>query len=199
MDKIVFLDRDGTINEEVHYLHRPEDFCFLPGVPQALRRLKEAGYQLVVVTNQAGVARGYYTEEDVQNLHRYVNSLLREQGAEIAAFYYCPHHPEYGIGPYRVRCRCRKPGVGLFEQAAERFSIDREASFMVGDKLLDVEAGKNYGLTSILVGTGYGREEKARLEAEGASPPYDYYGNDLTEAVDWILSRSARGKEENHE
>ena len=93
MEKIVFLDRDGTLNEEVNYLHRPEDMHLLAGVPEALRRLKEAGFKLVVVTNQAGVARGYYTEEDVKVLHRYMNELLAAEGAEIDGFYYCPHHP----------------------------------------------------------------------------------------------------------
>lgn len=101
MEKIVFLDRDGTLNEEVNYLHRPEDMHLLAGVPEALRRLKEAGFKLVVVTNQAGVARGYYTEEDVKVLHRYMNELLAPEGAEIDSFYYCPHHPVHGIGSYK--------------------------------------------------------------------------------------------------
>ena len=97
MEKIVFLDRDGTINEEVNYLHRTEDLKFLPGVPEALRLLKEAGFKLVVVTNQAGVARGYYTCADVEHLHAYMNEELKKYGAEIDAFYYCPHHPVHGI------------------------------------------------------------------------------------------------------
>ena len=101
MEKIVFLDRDGTINEEVNYLHRTEDLKFLPGVPEALRLLKEAGFKLVVVTNQAGVARGYYTCADVEHLHAYMNEELKKYGAEIDAFYYCPHHPVHGIGPYK--------------------------------------------------------------------------------------------------
>lgn len=101
MEKIVFLDRDGTINEEVNYLHRTEDLKFLPGVPEALRLLKEAGFKLVVVTNQAGVARGYYTCADVEHLHAYMNEELKKYGAEIDAFYYCPHHPVHGIGIYK--------------------------------------------------------------------------------------------------
>ena len=149
MDRVVFLDRDGTLNEEVHYLHRTSDLKLLPGVPEALQMLKEAGYRLVVVTNQAGVARGYYGEEDVKNLHVYMNHILECMGASIDAFYYCPHHPEHGTGPYKKECRCRKPGTGMFEAAAQRFEIDKPHSFMIGDKLLDVEAGNNYGLTTI--------------------------------------------------
>ena len=140
MDRVVFLDRDGTLNEEVHYLHRTSDLKLLPGVPEALRMLKEAGYRLVVVTNQAGVARGYYGEEDVKNLHIYMNHILECRGASIDAFYYCPHHPEHGIGPYKKECSCRKPGTGMFEEAAQRFEVDKAHSFMIGDKLLDVEA-----------------------------------------------------------
>ena len=93
MERIVFLDRDGTLNEEVHYLHRREDLKLIPGVPQALRLLKQAGYRLVVVTNQAGVARGYYKESDVEALHRYMNRVLEREGAAVDAYYYCPHHP----------------------------------------------------------------------------------------------------------
>ena len=131
MEKVIFLDRDGTLNKEVNYLHRKEDLVLLPGVPKALKAFKEQGYKLVVITNQAGVARGYYTEDDVKELHRYMNELLEKAGAGIDAFYYCPHHPEHGIGPYKKECRCRKPGTGMFEAAAQRFEIDKPHSFMI--------------------------------------------------------------------
>ena len=189
MEKIVFLDRDGTLNEEVNYLHRTEDLRLLPGVPEALAGLKDAGFKLIVVTNQAGVARGYYTEEDVKHLHDHMNGLLKPYGAELDAFYYCPHHPEYGIGKYKRSCSCRKPGTGMFEMAARDFSIDRAASFMIGDKLLDVEAGKRFGLTSILVGTGYGEEVYAQDLKTGRAPLYDYYAPTLLRAAQWILDR----------
>ena len=189
MEKIVFLDRDGTINEEVNYLHRTEDLKFLPGVPEALRLLKEAGFKLVVVTNQAGVARGYYTCADVEHLHAYMNEELKKYGAEIDAFYYCPHHPVHGIGPYKIQCQCRKPGTGMFEMAGGRFDVDKAHSFMVGDKLLDVEAGKNYGLTSILVGTGYGRDQHEEDMRTGVSPAYDFYAEDLLIAARWIVEK----------
>ena len=176
MERVVFLDRDGTLNEEVHYLHRTSELKLLPGVPEALRMLREAGYRLVVVTNQAGVARGYYGEEDVRNLHVYMNHILEGQGASIDAFYYCPHHPEHGTGPYKKECRCRKPGTGMFEAAAQRFEIDKPHSFMIGDKLLDVVAGNSYGLTTILVGTGYGSGIRSQEE-------------NLVKAAQWIIEK----------
>lgn len=189
MDRIVFLDRDGTLNEEVHYLHRPGDLKLLPGVTAALALLKQAGFKLVVVTNQAGVARGYYTEEDVKTLHLYMNALLERDGAGIDAFYYCPHHPVHGIGDYKRECRCRKPGTGMFEAAQERFHVDREHSFMVGDKLLDVEAGRNFGLTTVLVGTGYGREQHELDMEAGVSPVYDHYADTILQAARWIVEK----------
>ncbi len=292
--KIVFLDRDGTINEEVNYLHRPEDFRFVPGVPEALRRLHEAGYLLIVITNQAGIARGYYTEADCKNLNRYMAEKLAEQGAVLTAAYYCPHHPIHGIGKYHKDCNCRKPKDGLMLQAladilselpewkallpakplirsplrhppgtvapgapiaklslsparqsptsnfsmcpvdfyqstltlsaeqlqqlrqwkAEKFAalaaeasvgpykdgfaarkasdtLATEASvwpsglYMIGDKRSDTQAGHNFGIRSILVGSGYGREEKAK-----AMPgDYDLYFDTLGEAAEWILKQ----------
>ncbi len=189
MDKIVFLDRDGTINEEVEYLHRPEDLVILPGVAMALRRLREQGFKLVVVTNQAGVARGYYGEEDVKALHEYLNRQLSMDGAFIDCFYYCPHHPVYGIGKYGRACHCRKPETGMFEMAEERFPVDKSRSYMIGDKLLDMEAGKRYGVGTVLVGTGYGKELYSGLSQEEKTNSFDYYAPTMKEAVDWILNR----------
>ena len=190
MEKIVFLDRDGTLNEEVNYLHRPEDMHLLAGVPEALRRLKEAGFKLVVVTNQAGVARGYYTEDDVKELHRYMNELLAGQGVKIDAFYYCPHHPEHGIGKYKVRCHCRKPETGMFEIAEQDFAVDKASSWMIGDKLIDMEAGRNYGVRTVLVGTGYGAGVHEEQKKKGDFP-YDLYADDLLEAYNEINRETA--------
>lgn len=156
MERVVFLDRDGTINQEVNYLHRPEDLEILPGVVEAVKMLREAGFRIVVVTNQAGVARGYYTCQDVEKLHEYLNEVLEKDGAGIDHFFYCPHHPVHGVGEYKRECSCRKPGIGMFQMAEQYYQIDKEHSYMIGDKLLDVEAGRNYGVHSILVGTGYG-------------------------------------------
>lgn len=158
MYKTVFLDRDGTINEEVNYLYRPEDLRLLPMAAEAIRLWNDHGFRVVVVTNQAGVARGYYQKSDVERLHQYMNQVLGEKGAHIDAFYYCPHHPEHGIGPYKITCRCRKPGTGMLEAADRDFPVDKARSYMVGDKWLDTQAGARFGLRTALVGTGYGRE-----------------------------------------
>ena len=197
--KTVFLDRDGTMNEEVNYLHRPEDLKLIPGVPQAVRQLNEAGFRVVVVTNQAGVARGYYGEEDVKILHQYLNELLGTEGAHVDAFYYCPHHPEHGIGQYKQECSCRKPGIGIFEAADRDCPVDRTQSFMVGDKLIDTEAGRRFGVRSILVGTGYGagiRRQEAERENPEETPGYDWYAEDLKAAADLIcrLDRERDGE-----
>lgn len=185
MQKVVFLDRDGTMNEEVHYLYRPEDLVLIPGCGEAVRLLNEAGYRVIVVTNQAGVARGYYREEDVDTLHAYMNGLLAKENAHVDAFYYCPHHPEHGVGAYKKKCHCRKPETGMFEQAERDLpgEIDKSRSFMIGDKLLDTEAGHRFGVTSILVGTGYGAELRNQNAAS-----YDYYAENLLDAVHGILN-----------
>jgi len=159
MKRAVFIDRDGTINEEKEYLFRTDDFVFIPGAPQAIRLLNEAGFLVIVVTNQSGVARGYYTEEDVHLLHRHIASHLERHGARVDAWFYCPHHPA-GRGSYALPCRCRKPLPGMLMEAAGRFGIDLETSVMIGDKLVDVQAGIAAGCRSILVRTGYGSEEE---------------------------------------
>ena len=206
----VFLDRDGTINEEVNYLHRPEDLHLLPGAAEAIRLWNEAGFRVVVVTNQAGVARGYYSEADVEALHQYMNQVLGEKGAHIDGFYYCPHHPEHGIGAYRVQCHCRKPETGMFEAADRDCPVDRKHSYMVGDKWLDTQAGARFGLRTVLVGTGYGAglyEELLEQKAAGsdsavgpdsavgsvsAEHPMDFYAENLLAAARWILDRERK-------
>ena len=190
MEKVIFLDRDGTLNVEVNYLHRKEDLVLLPGVPEALKAFKDQGYKLVVITNQAGVARGYYTEDDVRELHRYMNELLAEQGAEIDGFYYCPHHPEHGIGQYKIQCHSRKPETGMFEMAEQDFDVDKASSWMIGDKLIDIEAGRNYGVRTVLVGTGYGAGVHEEQKKKGDFP-YDLYANDLLEAYNEINRKTA--------
>lgn len=191
MDHVVFLDRDGTINEEVHYLHRPEDLKLLPGAGEALKKLRDAGFKLVVITNQAGVARGYYGCQDVERLHEYMNQKLREQGAWIDEFFYCPHHPEHGVGIYKKNCRCRKPGIGMFEMAEKKFPVDKSHSYMIGDKMIDVQAGVNYGVPGILVGTGYGALLKKEIEEKGERPLYDFYAETLVDAAEYIIRRES--------
>lgn len=135
----VFLDRDGTINVEKGYLYRKEDFRYLEGAVEGLRRLQDMGYLLVVITNQSGIARGYYSEDDLKELTDWMVSDLKESGISIAGMYYCPHHPQAIIGKYRKTCDCRKPKTGLFYRAAEELRIDFDKSIAVGDKRRDLE------------------------------------------------------------
>ena len=154
----VFLDRDGTINVEKNYLHRIDDFEFIPGAPEAIRRLQSAGYLIIVVTNQSGIARGYFSEEDVNCLHEHIQQELMTSGTGIDAFYVCPHHPTAVVDKLRLDCDCRKGSPGMLLRAAIEHNIDLKRSFMIGDKLADIEAGQRAGCQAILVLTGYGRE-----------------------------------------
>lgn len=158
MNKAIILDRDGTINVEKDYLHKIEDFEFEVSVIEGLKILADLGYIFVVVTNQSGIARGYYTETDLEILNSYIGKVLEEKGIEIRKFYYCPHHFEKGIGKYKVECDCRKPKSGMLEKAIKEFNIDRKKSFMIGDNITDIEAGINANVTPILVETGHGIE-----------------------------------------
>lgn len=152
----VFLDRDGTLIEEVNYLAHPDQVRLIPGAADAVRRWNERGVLVVVVTNQAGVARGYFPESRVTEVHGRLAALLSEHGANVDAFLYCPHHPSEGVGGYRVACECRKPKPGMLLAAARRFDIDLSLSWMIGDKPCDAEAGQAAGCRSLLVRTGHG-------------------------------------------
>ena len=163
--RAVFLDRDGTINVEKEYLHRVEDFEFIPGAVEAIRLLKEGGFLVLVVTNQSGIGRGYYDEADLERIHRHMAAELARSGASVDACYFCPHHPHHGTGEYRIACACRKPLPGMLLQAAADWSVDLSASYMIGDKLADVEAGIKAGCLPLLVRTGYGAAEEASLPA----------------------------------
>ncbi len=177
----LFLDRDGTINVDHGYVFRVEEFDFIPGAPEAIRRAKEAGYLVIVVTNQAGVARGLYTEADIHELHRHLDRELARYGGVIDAYYYCPHHPDRGNEPYRRECACRKPLPGMLLQAAIDLDLDLGRSFLVGDKRSDLEAGIAAGCRAILVATGYGADQ------EDVAPEVLRVA-DLAAAVDLILS-----------
>jgi D-glycero-D-manno-heptose 1,7-bisphosphate phosphatase len=166
LKRAVFLDRDGTINAEKEYLHRTEDFEFIPGAPQAIKLLNDAGFCIVVVTNQSGVARGYYDEAAVERLHRHMDAELARFGARVDAYYFCPHHPDHGSGEYTRACACRKPLPGMLVQAAADLAVDLTESWIIGDKLADVEAGLRAGCRPLLVRTGYGADEEARLPRE---------------------------------
>ena len=168
MRPAVFLDRDGTLIEERGYLSKLEDIALFADTAAALRRLRDAGFALVVVTNQAGIARGYFDEAFVQKAHRYLGEMLAAEGIVIDGYYYCPHHPDGLVPEYSRVCRCRKPAPGMVEHAARDLDLDVDRSFVVGDKWLDVELATNAGARGILVRTGYGAGDEQRPELSKA-------------------------------
>jgi D-glycero-D-manno-heptose 1,7-bisphosphate phosphatase len=153
----VFIVRDGTISEEVGYVNHPTRFRVFPYAAEAIRILNDNGWLAIVITNQAGVARGYFSEELIASVHDQLKRYLGN--AQLDAIYYCAHHPSAGEPPYRIDCDCRKPKTGLIDRAAKDFEIDLAASWMVGDRYGDVELARNAGLHSALVLSGYGRGE----------------------------------------
>ncbi len=185
--KAVFLDRDGTLVEEAGYLDRLERLVFFPYSVDAVRLLNRAGFAVVIVTNQAGIARGIFKETFVAEAHRHISARLAAGGARIDAFYYCPHHPEAVVEAYRRSCDCRKPQSGLFTRAASDLDLALEDSFVVGDRWHDLEAGQRVGARGVLVRTGYGKTEEASPKAHVT--PSAIVGN-VMEAVSWILRAS---------
>lgn len=183
----VFLDRDGTINEEMGYINHPSRFVLLEGVGEAVSALNRSGFLVIVMTNQSGVARGYFPPELLVEIHERMKGLLALKGARIDAIYFCPHHPEGVVPQYRLRCDCRKPKTGMFRQAMRDFEIELERSYVVGDRLKDMEFAKACGLLGIMVETGYGRGEIEYLLSASAHKPAKIAA-DLREAVEWILS-----------
>jgi D-glycero-D-manno-heptose 1,7-bisphosphate phosphatase len=182
----VFLDRDGVVNCEVQYLSRPDQLELIPGAAEAILHLNLLHIPVIVVTNQAGVARGYFTEEDVERVHIALAEMLCTQGAHIDRFFYCPHHPTQGIDRYRVNCDCRKPKPGLLYRAAEELDLELGQSAMIGDKMSDLEAGQRAGCTTVLVLTGYGCEVYERLSQQSSFP--DHVCADLARAVECLLA-----------
>ena len=175
LQKAVFLDRDGTLIEEVDFLSRVEDMRLFASTAAALTRLHLAGYKLFVVTNQSGIARGYFGEADVQAIH---DRLQADLGGLISGFQFCPHMPDAG-------CRCRKPNVGMIDSSLKGSTVDASNSWMIGDKLLDIETGFNAGLRTALVRTGYGSKVADSLERQP-----DVIADDIGAAVDLILAMS---------
>lgn len=154
MKKAVFLDRDGTINIDKDYLYQKEAFEFLPGVIEALKLLQTAGYLLFIITNQSGIARGYYTEEQFQELNHWMIQCLEKENIVITDVYYCPHLPNAKIAQYRKDCSCRKPALGLFQKAINTYDIDVEHSYAIGDKMRDCEICKQSLCRGFLIGRG---------------------------------------------
>jgi D-glycero-D-manno-heptose 1,7-bisphosphate phosphatase len=184
--RAVFLDRDGTLIEDVGYLDRVGRLRLFPWSVDAVRLLNRAGLEVIVVTNQAGVARGVIEEQVVCDLHAHISGLFEAGGARLDAWYYCPHLPESTIERYRVACACRKPGPGMIRRAEQERGIDAARSFVVGDRWLDVELGHGVGATSLMVRTGYGATEALRPRPGVAVAAVV---SNLMEAVSWILRR----------
>ena len=163
MEKAIFLDRDGTINVEKDYIYKSEDLVFEEGTIEALKTFKNLGYILIVVSNQSGIARGYFTEKDLNIFNNNMNEILKKNGVEITEFYCCPHHPD-GIGEYKKVCECRKPNNKMIEEAIKKYNIDREKSYMIGDKTSDIGAGLKSNLKTVLVKTGYGLKDMEKID-----------------------------------
>jgi histidinol-phosphate phosphatase family protein len=184
---IVFLDRDGTIIEEEEYLCDPARLREIPGAAESLRRLARGGYLIAVVSNQAGLARGKFSREQMDAVHRAFVEHFRARGVAFDSVEYCPHHPEGVVEEYRERCGCRKPGTGMADRILARLSVPASCSrWMVGDKMSDMLMGKGLGAATILVATGYGERERLAMERQGFHA--DLYVPSIREAADRILS-----------
>lgn len=186
-NRAVFIDRDGTLIEETGYLNDLSRLQLFPYSVDAIRQLNRAGFLVVVVTNQAGVARGIVPEAFLDVVHERISSLMQAGGARIDAYYHCPHHPDGIVAGLNRRCDCRKPEAGLWRRAAQELSIDLSRSFTIGDRWLDVGAGRAAGTTTVLVRSGYG-------EGEASAPPEGLAAeavvSDLAAAAGWILQRA---------
>lgn len=182
----VFMDRDGTVSKEIGYVNHPARYELLPRTAAAIRKLNQAGIKALLTTNQAGVARGYFKEDMIWKVHDKLERLLKEKDAYLDSIYYCPHHPDVGEGKYRQDCDCRKPKPGLLIQGKEEFDLDLTKSYMIGDKISDVEVGQEVGAKGVLVLTGYGLGAY-EYEREQWNVEPDYIAKDLLDAVNWIL------------
>ncbi len=180
--KAAFLDRDGTIIQENGYISKINQVEFIPGSIQAIRILKSLGYKIIVITNQSGVAQGYFTEKTLKKVHRYLQKELRKNKAGWDGIYYCPHHPRVGLKRYLKDCNCRKPQTGLVKLAVREHKLKLKGSVVMGDKLMDVGLGKNAKIKSILVLTGHGKNEAKKIGTFPKSKP-DFIAKNLLEAV----------------
>ena len=188
MEKAVFIDRDGVITEDPpHYAHKKEQLSLIPQSAEAIRLLNENGYKVIIVSNQSGIARGYYPEEDTKRFNKELEKELEKNNASIDAIYYCPHHPTAKLKNYRIKCDCRKPKPGMILKASEEHNIDITKSFMIGDRKGDIVAGKNAGCKTIHVLTGVGKRE---LSNKGFDA--DYRSGNLYDAVNKIILNKAK-------
>jgi D-glycero-D-manno-heptose 1,7-bisphosphate phosphatase len=189
--RAVFLDRDGTICEEVGYLDSVERLRLIPGSAAAIKSLNDRGLKAVVVTNQSGVARGFFPESRLRELHGELERQLGKEGAHLDGIYYCPHHPIEGSDPYLKVCECRKPASGLLFQAAANLGLDLKVSYVIGDHYSDVECAQRVGAKGILVLTGHGGDSLAEKETWPLPPAY--IAPDLYAAVQWVIGNVEKG------
>jgi D-glycero-D-manno-heptose 1,7-bisphosphate phosphatase len=181
----IFIDRDGTLNEDIGYVSAPEELMLYPWAAEAVRLVNRAGLKAIVITNQSGIARGMYTEQTLGAIHEKMIEELRAHGAMLAGVYYCPHHPEVGDARYRIACDCRKPQPGMLDRAARDHNIDLSRSFVIGDKASDINLARNAGARAALVLTGYGRETLERPDLWPCEPAL--VAENLLEAAKLIL------------
>ncbi|MBI5476385.1 MAG: HAD family hydrolase [Ignavibacteriales bacterium] len=191
----IFLDRDGTIIEEVNYLSSPKELHLLPRSAEAIKIANDLGLKVIIATNQSGIARGILTEEQLEVIHNALIENLRRNGANIDGVYYCPHHPDTGLPEYRKDCTCRKPKPGMILQASKDFEIEISKSYLIGDKAIDVETASACGTTSILVQTGYGQEELKICRMKNI--PVDYVAADLLDAIKFIEEKFNKEQNQN--
>lgn len=184
MNRAVFIDRDGTIAKDIPYCSRPEDFELLPTVGEGIRLLNGSGFKVIIITNQSGIARGYFTEQTLQRIHEKMEGDLAGYGAHIDAIYYCPHHPD-------DHCHCRKPNIGLLEKAAQELRLDLSSSYLIGDKFLDIETANKARCKAVLVPSS--EPEKNLLRDDYTGADIDFICSDFYTAVRWIVDREQGG------
>lgn len=182
----VFIDRDGTVNEQMGYLNHISRFRLLPGTDEAIRLLNRHHYLVIIASNQSGVARGYFPIDLVYEIHRKMGESLKQKGALIDGIFFCPHYSQGEVPEYSVECRCRKPMTGMIDQACQAFSIDMENSYVIGDRHTDIDLARRAGLKSILVKTGYGLGDIEYILPQKSLRP-SHIAKDLLEAVRWII------------
>jgi D,D-heptose 1,7-bisphosphate phosphatase len=184
--RAVFVDRDGTLIREKHYLHKPGQVRFIKGSIEALRELRRRGFKLVMITNQSGIGRGYYTIADMHNVHKHIQSVLKKNGAAFDKIYFCPHAPD-------ARCKCRKPALGLVKKAARALSLILKKSFAIGDHVNDFILGQRMGGKGIMVLSGHGaHEHREKIKLKQISETPDKVVKNLPAAADWIIKCGAR-------
>jgi D-glycero-D-manno-heptose 1,7-bisphosphate phosphatase len=194
MSRAVFLDRDGTVSDEAGYINHIRRFRVYPWTAAAIRRLNDAGLRVILVTNQSGIGRGYFPESLLHEVHGVLEKELEQAGAHLDAIYFCPHHPDARLDQYRQRCSCRKPEPGMLLKAAKDWDLELGASFLVGDRFVDIETAHRAGARGVLVLSGYGRGEYLYEQRYWPRSP-DHIAEDLGAAAEWILkeARSAEG------